>query len=163
MAQAEHKVFHPVAGRQATTGAGAFAPTEFFTALGLIHGERADIVEEVRLGFPVSVVAKLKERLDVPQKLFFRVAGLSSATMSRRAKTQNKRLTSAESDRLYRIADVFRQAIQLFEGDAGAAQRWMKEPAKALGGKTPFDHLDTGAGADEVRDLIGRIEHGVFS
>ena len=121
------------------------------------------MVDEIRHGFPVGVVTKLKDKLEIPQGTFFHVAGLSSATMSRRTKSKNKRLTAAESDRLYRIADVFRLAIQLFEGDIDAGRRWMKEPAKALGGNTPFDHLDTGAGADEVRDLIGRIEHGVLS
>ncbi|MBW1797126.1 MAG: DUF2384 domain-containing protein, partial [Deltaproteobacteria bacterium] len=37
------------------------------------------------------------------------------------------------------------------------------EPARALGGKTPLEYADTEPGAQEVDELLGRIEHGVFS
>jgi putative toxin-antitoxin system antitoxin component (TIGR02293 family) len=53
--------------------------------------------------------------------------------------------------------------LQLFEGDRTAAQRWLNEPAKALGGSKPIDYLDTEAGAEAVHDLILRLEHGVIT
>lgn len=68
-----------------------------------------------------------------------------------------------ESDRIYRIAEIYRSAVQLFEGDAESARSWLSEPARALGGIRPLQHLDTEAGAGEVRDLIGRLEHGVYT
>jgi uncharacterized protein (DUF2384 family) len=34
---------------------------------------------------------------------------------------------------------------------------------KGLGGKTPLEYADTEPGAREVEDLLGRLEHGVFS
>jgi putative toxin-antitoxin system antitoxin component (TIGR02293 family) len=40
---------------------------------------------------------------------------------------------------------------------------WLKSPQKALGGKTPLEYSDTEPGAREVEDLLGRLEHGVFS
>jgi len=39
----------------------------------------------------------------------------------------------------------------------------MMEPAQALGEATPFEYLVTEVGAGEVRRLIGRLEHGVYS
>lgn len=136
-------------------------PTGLFARLGLGSNARTDVVASIRAGLAVDVVDKLTEELDIPQSTLLNLIDLPSATFSRRRKT--KRLTPHESDRVYRIATVFRAAVQLFEGDPGAARRWLSEPAKSLGGNSPLEHIDTEAGADEVQDLIGRIEHGVIT
>jgi putative toxin-antitoxin system antitoxin component (TIGR02293 family) len=47
--------------------------------------------------------------------------------------------------------------------DAEAAQQWLKTPARALGFESPLHFAETEAGAREVENLLGRIEHGVFS
>ena len=106
---------------------------------------------------------KLASELRVSQQTVLKVAGIASATLARRRKSASGRLSSEESDRVYRIAAAYRDALQLFEGDAESARRWLNEPAKALGGDSPLQHLVTEAGAAEVRDLIGRLEHGVYT
>ena len=55
------------------------------------------------------------------------------------------------------------KAIKLFDGDSNAATRWLNTPNKALSNQTPLDYSGTESGAHEVENLIGRIEHGVFS
>ena len=60
-------------------------------------------------------------------------------------------------------ARVFGRAIELFEGDAGAARRWLSSPQTVLGGAVPWDLARTEIGSREVDSAIGRIEHGVFS
>ena len=67
-----------------------------------------------------------------------------------------------ESDRLLRASRVFGRALELFEGDPEAARRWLGLPQPALGGATPLAFARTEAGAREVEDLVGRLEHGVF-
>jgi len=59
--------------------------------------------------------------------------------------------------------EVMNEALRLFEGDREAALLWLNRPAKALGEVTPMSCLDTKAGADAVRELIGRLEYGVIS
>ena len=54
------------------------------------------------------------------------------------------------------------KAIELFEGDEDAADYWMSQPARGLGGRKPLDLVSTASGASEVEDLINRLEHGVF-
>lgn len=49
-------------------------------------------------------------------------------------------------------------AVSLFEGDLEAAEKWLSQPLPALGGLTPIQ-----APLEEVLDLIGRLEHGVFT
>ncbi len=131
--------------------------------LGLaVQGSAEAIIDMTRQGFPVGVIDRLVGELAVSQQVLLRTIALSSATLTRR-RAANKRLSPQESDRVYRIAAAYLSALRLFEGDADAARRWFTEPAKALGGNTPLEHLDTEAGADEVQDLIGRLEHGVIT
>ncbi|MCY1538575.1 putative toxin-antitoxin system antitoxin component [compost metagenome] len=49
-------------------------------------------------------------------------------------------------------------AVELFEGEQVAAEHWLYQPLPALGGRTPLQ-----APLQEVLDLIGRLEHGVFT
>lgn len=74
----------------------------------------------------------------------------------------NKRLTPHESDRAWRIAVAFQRTVDLFDGNAETARCWFNTPSIALGGHSPIEYLDTEAGASEIHDLIGRLEHGVI-
>jgi len=132
-----------------------------FESLG-IKATRPALVEEIRKGLSVSVISKMVKELDVSQRSLLKVLDVSTATLTRR-RQDRKRLNLQESDRVYRIANVYRAAVQLFEGNRDHARQWLNQPAKALGGQTPFELLDTEAGADEVLDLIGRLEHGVIT
>ena len=70
---------------------------------------------------------------------------------------------SDESDRLLRAARVLDRAIALFDGDRKAALEWLGSPLRALGGESPLDVATTDLGARQVENLIGRLEHGVYS
>lgn len=61
-----------------------------------------------------------------------------------------------------RTDDVLDRARRVF-GDADRANRWMKRPHPELDGECPLDLLRSGSGAEAVLDLLGRIEHGVYS
>ena len=39
---------------------------------------------------------------------------------------------------------------------------WLKSPNIGLSGHSPLDYAETNPGYDEVVNLIGRLEHGVF-
>ena len=47
-------------------------------------------------------------------------------------------------------------------GNEDRAKRWLKTPKKALGDESPLDHARTKDGLQEVLDLLGRLQHGVF-
>jgi len=160
---AQLRVFKPEQPRRAERGASA-GPVgdQLFRRLGLIKG-RADLVAQIHQGFSVAVIEKLADELELPQQALLKVARIAPATLTRRRRSPSGLLSPEESDRIYRIAEVYRAVLQLFEGDGESARRWLGEPARALGGETPLQHLDTEAGAAQVRDLIGRLEHGVYT
>jgi putative toxin-antitoxin system antitoxin component (TIGR02293 family) len=94
---------------------------------------------------------------DLTEKL-----GLSTRTLQRKVK-ENKRLSPEKSDRLFRLQRLTGAALELFEGDVAAMQRWLKTPLPVLDGESPVAYSDTEPGAQFVLDLIDRLEHGVFS
>lgn len=42
-------------------------------------------------------------------------------------------------------------------------EHWLKTPKRALANKIPIELSKTKGGSEQVLDLLGRIEHGVFS
>jgi putative toxin-antitoxin system antitoxin component (TIGR02293 family) len=69
--------------------------------------------------------------------------------------------TAHEPDRLIRLAGLFGRALDLFEGDAGAAREWLTTPQRALRYVAPLELGTTDIGATEVENLIGRPEYGI--
>jgi len=160
---AQIKLFKPRrASTSATRDTSEPAARDLFRRLGLFH-DRADLVQQIHEGFKASVIEKLTDELRIPQQVLLKVARIAPATLTRRRRSPSGLLSPEESDRVYRVAAAYQRALQLFEDDAEAARRWLAELAKALGGNTPLQHLDTEAGAAEVRDLVGRLEHGVYT
>lgn len=67
-----------------------------------------------------------------------------------------------ESDQDLRVLELSVLATAVFQSSEQAS-KWLVSPQKAFGGETPFNLASSDAGARKVRDLLGRIEHGVFS
>jgi putative toxin-antitoxin system antitoxin component (TIGR02293 family) len=139
----------------------AFTPRAVYKRLGLIQRDGAELIRALRNGVPVAVFDTLAAEIGTSKTFLGRVIGLPSSTLVRRR--QSKRLSPEKSDRLYQVASAYQRTLQLFEGDRQAAQRWLNEPAKALGGISPIEYLDTEAGAEAVHDLILRLEHGIVT
>ncbi|MEI7268840.1 MbcA/ParS/Xre antitoxin family protein [Pectobacterium versatile] len=62
-----------------------------------------------------------------------------------------------------RVPVVSERAIELFEGDADMAEKWLSEPNRALEWKSPAEMLSSQSGIDEVLRLITQLQHGVYS
>jgi len=57
---------------------------------------------------------------------------------------------------------ILKQATEVF-GSAEVAKEWMRTPNLVLSEKTPLECADTEDGLQEVLNLLGRLEHGVYS
>jgi putative toxin-antitoxin system antitoxin component (TIGR02293 family) len=118
------------------------------------------LVQRVRQGLVLDEFTALRELLDTSEEALAGVLGMSRTTLHRRKKAG--RLDSAESERVIRLTRLFTRAEAVL-GGPDAARVWLHAPARALGGETPLSYSDTEIGAREVEDLLGRLEHGVFS
>ncbi len=57
--------------------------------------------------------------------------------------------------------EVKKRSIEVF-GDEEKAHHWLYSPNYALGDVRPIDLLHSREGVQQVLDILGRIEHGVF-
>jgi len=118
------------------------------------------LVEALREGLPYSSLRAVMRALGLSRQEASRILSLPLRTMDRRKR--QRRLEATESDRLYRLANIAARAIEVL-GTAEQAARWLRHPNRALGGVVPLELLDTGPGSRQVEQILGRIEHGVYS
>ncbi|WP_052303378.1 MbcA/ParS/Xre antitoxin family protein [Desulfocurvibacter africanus] len=57
---------------------------------------------------------------------------------------------------------LFRFAIEVMENEE-RARRWLATPNHFLEGNTPLEYVERESGEEIVRQLLLRIEHGVFT
>ncbi|MEQ8926701.1 MAG: DUF2384 domain-containing protein [Fulvivirga sp.] len=74
----------------------------------------------------------------------------------------NDLLSPVVSDRVLQIAALYQFGSEVI-GSIESLRKWMSSPLIALGGKKPLDFINNDTGISIVRDLLGRIEHGVYS
>ena len=128
--------------------------------INLIRSEKTVLIKNIKKGLPTSAFEKIQKELDVSADTLASTVNIASRTLARRKK--EGRFHPDESERVLRIASLFDRALQVLH-NKNRVQLWFKSPQKALEGKTPLEYADTEPGAREVEDLLGRLEHGVFS
>ena len=114
---------------------------------------------EVRAGLPAGFLDHLKDSLEVTDAQLARVVGIPRQTLVRRR--VRGVLRRDEGDRAATVARVFNRALSYFDGNREHALEWLKHPSPALAGETPLERADTSTGAEDVIDLIGRLEQGI--
>lgn len=129
--------------------------------LGRSVASRSALADLVREGLPAEALSELARRLDLRQSEISAKLGIPQRTLTRRLQHRS-RLTSAESDRIVRMAQVYATAVDSLGSEDKAAQ-WLKTPNRVLRGTRPIDQLDTDPGVREVEDILGRIAYGVYS
>ncbi len=107
----------------------------------------------------MSFLERLKDTLDVTETQLANVVGIPRQTLVRRRIAGV--LRRDESDRAATVARVFDMALSYFDGNREHALEWLKHTNPALAGETPLKRADTATGAEDVIDLIGRLEHGI--
>ena len=120
-----------------------------------------ELIRQVERGFSFHALHTLESHTGIPVAQIARMLGIPSRTLARRK--ASGRLTADESEKLLRLSSTFENALELFEGDRRQTLAWLSSPKKEFEDQTPLEYSRTEVGAREVEDLIGRLEHGVFS
>jgi putative toxin-antitoxin system antitoxin component (TIGR02293 family) len=130
-------------------------------SLGLDVADTPALIQRIQRGFSFNVLLRLAANSGLSQLTLASSAGIPERTLARRRAAG--KFDPTESERLLRIANLFEKSVDLFEGDVPSAVKWLTTPKKALGSETPLLYARTEPGARAVEDLIGRLNHGVFS
>ena len=121
-----------------------------------------DLADLIQQGFPSQSVFYLQKQMALGDDDYSSTLGVSIKWLGRYRKEPRQHLESNVSDRLFRIARLFKLAEEVLE-DKEAANRWLHRPQSGLGERTPLDLMKNEAGAREVEELLYRIEYGIYS
>jgi putative toxin-antitoxin system antitoxin component (TIGR02293 family) len=135
-------------------------PQRLWQVAGLNNADGVALLGQINEGLDGKVANRITDWARITQNDLRKMSGIPSTTFSRSVKA---RFNPEQSERLVRIIRVIDRAVDLFEGDREAAQKWLNEPNRALSWKVPADLMASETGAYEVIKLITRLEHGVYS
>jgi putative toxin-antitoxin system antitoxin component (TIGR02293 family) len=101
---------------------------------------------------------KAKTKLDYGN--LAKALSVTRATLINKKKQQ--KFSPILSERIMSLADIYSYGYEVFE-DEDLFNQWMFRPNQALNGRLPYDFMDNQFGREEVRNIIGRIDYGVYS
>jgi putative toxin-antitoxin system antitoxin component (TIGR02293 family) len=106
---------------------------------------------------------ELEQLKDITEMDYDRLAKALSVTRATLINKKGKeKFGMGLSEKIVGLADIYSYGYSVFE-DEDRFNQWVMRSNKALGGQAPFDLLNNQFGREEVRNLIGRIEYGVYS
>jgi len=71
-------------------------------------------------------------------------------------------LTDAKVPELSRFLEIKTLADRIF-GDENKAEAWLQRPNRSLSGQRPYDLLKDDLGTAVVREMLERIDNGIFA
>lgn len=120
-----------------------------------------DFIHIASEGVNADVIRNFRIYFDLSRELTADILDISAPTLYRWAKT-NKKLDRNFSIKLFEISDLFLYGSEVF-GSKENFFKWMNLPNTALGGMEPLELIEIPGGVSKVKDVVGRIEHGVYS
>ena len=115
----------------------------------------------VEEGLPITEMVEFGRHAGFTNDELARLIHIPPRTYARRIASK-ARLNVPEGERSVRLIRLYDRAKELFVTHDNT-RGWLNARLSALGGRTPLDFAQTEPGAREVENLIGRIEHGVYS
>lgn len=141
---------------------GAIKNTPMVAMMGnqYVNPSDFDLLKLARKGIPKKSLLALAKQISLTIEEVASVLHISERTLQRY--TPQTLVKTEYADRAIELALLYERGIEVL-GSEKAFSGWIKSPNLALGGEIPFNLLDTRIGFTMVLDILGRIEHGVFS
>lgn len=114
--------------------------------------DSASLNTEISKGFPAATVDKVLEILGSKPAL-----NIISDRAFRRAKSEKRPISVANSQKLYDFARAYVVADRIHHGNRALVMRFLEKPSQEFGGAAPMSLATSSpAGADAVIDLLNR-------
>lgn len=120
-----------------------------------------DFISIASKGVDAHIINNFKAHFNFPRDYVAELLNISSPTIYRWIK-ENKKLERNYSVQLFELTSLFLYGSDVFQSQDNFF-KWLSLPNVALGGLEPKEFLDIPNGLSKVRDLLGRIEYGVYS
>jgi len=118
-----------------------------------------DLIHITRRGLPKSVVITVSLVLGISMEKMSSLLHVSHRTIQR--KSNDELLNVYSTEQILEIADVISRGIEVL-GTIENFSRWLHEEIRSLNNKKPLDFLDTTFGTRLIKDILGKIAHGVY-
>jgi len=119
-----------------------------------------DYIELTRKGLTVFQLRQILKFTNLTLMQVSKLLSISERQLARYEK--DKVLKSEISAHLIQIADLYTFGYEVFESESNF-QKWMNSKIRPLGYQMPIELLDTPFGINDVKNIIGRLEYGVYS
>lgn len=117
-------------------------------------------MEVSRGGITKAALEQLKQKTGLDYDKLAKILAVARATLIN--KKGKERFSPELSERILGLADIYSYGYKVFESEERFNQ-WIFRPNRALGSTSPYELMDNQYGREEVRNLIGRIDYGVYS
>ncbi len=114
----------------------------------------------IKGGLSKNDLENLKERTTLDYDKLAAALSVTRATLIN--KKGKEKFNISLSERIISLADIYSYGYEVFE-NSETFNHWMFRSNKALGGEIPYHFMDNQFGREEVRNIIGRIDHGIIS
>lgn len=121
----------------------------------------ADIIELSVTGMSSKVIRAVQARGHFSNKEISEFLNISPSTYQR-YRTSKKKLKRDESEKIFHLSSVIAKGIDVF-GEEDKFIQWLHLDNAALGGRKPITWLSSQIGREEILNVLGRLEHGIFS
>ncbi|WP_303759816.1 antitoxin Xre/MbcA/ParS toxin-binding domain-containing protein [Alcanivorax jadensis] len=112
-------------------------------------------------GLDASIITRMADLIRVEDDKI--VSVLHSDKTSKSIPTKGTGLSPAEGEAIIRIANNLITALDVFDGNKNEAVTWLSTPRRIFNGSSPLEMCKTSHDAEQVRILLLRAKHGVFS
>lgn len=120
-----------------------------------------DFITIATKGVSANIIVNFRNHFNIPRAYAAELLNVSEPTIYRWIRS-NKMLERNYSVQLFELTDLFLYGSEVFENKSNFF-KWLELPNTALGGLEPKELLEVPGGVSKVKDLLGRIEHGVYS
>lgn len=148
----------------------AAATTKHLSELRVVLGKKYiranvespyDFIHIASKGLSANIINNFRDYFDLSLNETAHMLNVSEPSIYRWVKT-NKKLERNLAIKLFEISELFLLGTEIFKSRENFF-KWLDLPNTALGGMQPNDLIDIPEGVSKVRDVLGRIEYGVYS
>jgi putative toxin-antitoxin system antitoxin component (TIGR02293 family) len=120
-----------------------------------------DFIQIASKGVNANVIKNFRNYFNLSLNATAHMLNISEPSIYRWTKA-NKTLERNVSVKLFEISELFLLGSDVF-GSKENFFKWLNLSNTALGGMQPIELIQIPEGVSKIRDILGRIEHGVYS
>lgn len=120
-----------------------------------------DFIQIATEGVNANVIKNFRLYFNIPRQSTANMLNISEPTLYRWIKA-NKNLERNFSVQLFELADLFLYGSEVFQNKDNFL-KWLTLSNTSLGGYEPQALIEIPGGVAKVRDILGRIQYGIYS